>query len=385
MMSMVGLTLGVMVLIIVLSVMNGFDRELRERILGVVPHAAIEKVEPLDDWRTLAAQVANSPHVVAVAPFVRAQGLLAHRGVNQPVMVTGIDPVEEPKVSIIPDHMVLGNLDSLRPGEFNIILGETLARNLQLIEGDQVTFFLPEASLTPAGVFPRMKRFTVSGIFSVGAEVDGNFAFVHHQDAARMLRMQGVQGVRLKMDDLFVSRQVVYGIAARLGAGYMVSDWSMTHGNLFQAVRMEKTMVGLLLFLIIAVAAFNIISSQVMVVNDKTPDIAILRTLGATRGQIMRIFIVQGSVVGVVGTCLGTLLGILGALNVSAIIEKIQQLMGIRFLNPDVYFISFLPSELRLSDVVLVVGLSFFLSFGATLYPAWRAARIDPAKALRYE
>lgn len=384
--SMVGLVIGVGLLITVLSVMNGFDRELRTRILGMVPHAVIKPYSTMQDWQSVDAQVTAHPKVLAAAPFIQIKGMLSSSGLVQGAQLNGILPEEESTVSIIGDHMVQGALENLESGKFNIILGDMLARQLRVQKGDRVTVVLPEASLTPAGVFPRLKRFTVSGIFRVGADLDGQLALIHLEDAAKVMRMKGyVNGIRLKMENLFDAPYVSRQLAASLDDAYYSVDWTLTHGNLFSAIKMEKTLIGLLLMVIVAVAAFNIISTLVMVVTDKTADIAILRTIGASPRAIMGIFIVQGAYIGVVGTVVGTGLGVLLALNVSEIIAFVENVMQMQFLNPDVYFISDLPSELRTSDVVVITGSSLCLSLLATIYPAWRASKIRPAEALRYE
>ncbi len=383
---MVGMVIGVALLITVLSVMNGFDRELKQRILGMVPHALIKPYASLEDWQSIDDQVTAHPDVLAAAPFIQAQGMMTGQGLVQGVQLNGVLPNEEPQVSIIADHMLQGSLEALESGAFNIIIGNILARQLRLSMGDKITVVLPEASLTPAGVFPRLKRFTVVGIFSVGAEVDGQLALIHLEDAAKVLRMKGeVHGVRLKMNDLFDAPLVSRQLAAELDDTYYSVDWTRTHGNLFEAIRMEKTMIALLLMVIVAVAAFNIISTLVMVVTDKKPDIAILRTMGASPQAIMAIFIVQGAYIGVVGTFIGTVLGVLLALNVAEIIGFVEAVLKMQFLSPDVYFISKLPSELRIDDVVMISGVSLILSLLATLYPAWKASRVQPAEALRYE
>ncbi|MCY1398393.1 Lipoprotein-releasing system transmembrane protein LolE [compost metagenome] len=388
--SMIGLALGVLVMIVVLSVMNGFDHEMRTRVLGMVPHATIESYQPIDDWRGLAEQVkAQQPNVLEVAPFIQMQGLLSHDGVVQKVLINAVDPAQESRVSIIGDFFKEGSLESLKPGEFGILIGDRAANNLGVKVGDKVTFVAPEVSVTPAGMFPRMKRFTVAGIFHVGAgELDGFVAMTHIDDAARMRRLKDgqVEGLRLKLDDLFQAPRTAWEIANSLkGNDYYARDWTRSHGNLYQAIRMEKSMIGLLLLLIVAVAAFNIISTLVMVVTDKKADIAILRTLGATPGQIMATFMVQGTVIGVIGTLIGGVLGIFAALNVSGAIAALERLIGHKFLSADVYFIDYLPSQLMREDVILVCGAALVLSFFATLYPAWRAARTQPAEALRYE
>ncbi|WP_148863038.1 lipoprotein-releasing ABC transporter permease subunit [Marinobacter fonticola] len=384
--SILGLMLGVALLIIVLSVMNGFDRELQQRILGMVPHATIQGQSTVDDWQRIDQKATETPDVIAAAPFIQGQGMVTGSGNVHGVMLNGILPDEERQVSIIENHMEQGSLEDLRSGEFGIIVGRLLAASLRLQIGDKVTVVLPEASITPAGVLPRLKRFTVKGIFSVGAELDGSYTLIHMDDAAKLMRTGGkAQGVRLLVDDLFKAPRVAEKVARGLGGRYYVSDWTRTHGNLFQAIRMEKTMIGLLLMFIVAVAAFNVVSTLVMVVTDKTADIAILRTMGATPGRIMRIFIVQGAIIGVSGVLVGTILGILGAENISAIISWVEGVLGITFLSPDVYFISYLPSQLQWNDVFIISGSGLVMALLATIYPAWRASRVDPAEALRYE
>ncbi|MCF4997122.1 lipoprotein-releasing ABC transporter permease subunit [Pseudomonas syringae] len=387
--SMIGLALGVVVMIVVLSVMNGFDHEMRTRVLGMVPHATIESGEAISDWQSLADKVRQNPQVTAVAPFTQMQGLLTNNGQVSKVLLNAVDPALERNVSIIDRFMQQGKLDDLTPGSFGIVIGDKAATKLGVTLGDKITFVAPEVSVTPAGMFPRMKRFTVVGIFHVGAgELDGYLGITNLQDLAKMRRWKPdqVQGIRLKFDDLFQAPRVAWNIAQQLGENhYYARDWTRTHGNLYQAIRMEKAMIGLLLLLIVAVAAFNIISTLVMVVNDKKGDIAILRTLGATPGTIMRTFMVQGTVIGIVGTAIGAVVGIFAALNVSAAISALEGLIGHKFLNADVYFIDYLPSQVQSQDVVMVCSAALILSFLATLYPAWRAARTQPAEALRYE
>ncbi|MBY5925586.1 MULTISPECIES: lipoprotein-releasing ABC transporter permease subunit [unclassified Halomonas] len=384
--SMLGLTLGVAVLILVLSVMNGFDRELRQRVLGMVPHTQIEQAGGMTDWQPLAELLTQREHVIGAAPYIQQQGMFSQAGRNQGAMVNGIDPQWESRVSIVDENMSQGSLDDLQPGEWHIVLGSILANNLRVDVGDSVTLLVPEASITPAGVFPRLKRFTVSGIFSVGADLDANLAYANIEDMQTLARMgDSVGGLRLELDDLFLAGQETQAIVNELGAGYRGYDWTFTRGNLFQAIQMEKRMIGLLLTVIIAVAAFNIVSTLVMVVTDKHADIAILRTIGATPRSIMGIFMVQGIAIGVIGILIGVALGILLALTVSDIIAFVESTLGIHFLDAGVYFISDLPSELIWSDVYQIVAAAFVLTFLSTLYPAWRAARVQPAEVLRYE
>ncbi|MBU2966549.1 lipoprotein-releasing ABC transporter permease subunit [Amphritea sp. 2_MG-2023] len=385
--SMLGLMLGVAALIVVLSVMNGFDRELKDRILGMVPHGTISDYgKPLDDWQAVAEKVNQQAGIIGTAPYIQAQGMLTNRGVVRGVLINGIDPELETKVSILGDHIKSGSLSALQPKSYGILLGSLLARSMGVNIGDKITLVLPEASISVAGVIPRLKRFTVVGLFEVGAELDANLAYIHIADAARIKRMDsGVDGIRLQFNDLFDAPSHIKQIVADLGGFYRASDWTRTHGNLFQAIQLEKKMIGLLLFLIVFVAAFNIVSTLVMVVTDKKGDIAILRTLGATPGCIMRIFMVQGTVIGVMGTLLGSILGIVLALTVTDLIAWIEQTFGIQFLSADVYFISYLPSQLQLDDVMVIICVALSISFLATIYPAWRASRTQPAEALRYE
>ncbi len=385
--SMIGLSLGVLAMIMVLSVMNGFQREMSDRILGMVPHAVLATEQPLDDWQAVAERVRENPQVLGAAPITQLEGMFSFRGVMQPIQVNGIEPEAEGDVSIVGSKMVAGRLEDLEPGEYGVIVGLMTARRFGLKLGDKLTLIVPEASDSPSGITPRMQRLNLVGVFKVGAELDGSLAMIHRADAAQMLRWQPeqVEGVRVRLSDLYRAPEIAGGIAAQLGEAFHAEDWSRTQGSLFSAMKMEKTMIGLLLMLIVAVAAFNIIATLIMVVADKRADIAILRTLGATPRQIMAIFVVQGSIIGFTGTLIGTLLGVLGALNVSALVGWLERVSGQAIFSSDVYFISTLPSELRLEDVVLVSAVALGLSFLATLYPAWRAAQTQPAEALRYE
>ena len=382
--SIIGLTLGVAVLITVLSVMNGFDRELKNRILGMIPQATVSSTEILPEWRPLVDLVNKQPHVIGGAPFTQLQGMLTAQGQVAGILVSGIEPEFEKKVSIVQNYMTQGSLDNLKEGEFGIVIGQGMADGLGLHLNDKVTLVLPEASPSPAGVVPRFKRFTVVGIFSIGADVDSMIGYIALNDAAKLLRLpNGAQGVRMKLDDIFAAPETASKLLNQLPPNYYASNWTETHGNLFSAIQMEKAMVSLLLFLIVLVAAFNIVSSLVMVVTDKKADIAILRTLGASPATITRIFMVQGVIIGTVGTIAGAILGIILSLSISNVLGWINNTFGLHLF--DAYFINYLPSYLRPRDVLIVVGISLLLSFLATIYPARRAAKIQPAEALRYE
>lgn len=382
--SMIGLMLGVAVLITVLSVMNGFDRELKQRILGMVSQSTIHATEPVQNWRKLVELAEASPGVTSAAPMSQVQGMLTANGQVNGAVITGIAPEFEKNVSILPAFMKQGALSDLSDGGYGIVLGQQLADVLGVRQGDSVTLVMPEATLSAAGVIPRFKRFTVVGVFKVGAEVDGLLAYVHYADAGRLLRIgDRVQGVRLKVDDLFAVRATNERLLASLPPYFYASDWTQTQGSLFNAIKMEKAMMSLLLLLIVAVAAFNIVSSLVMVVNDKKSDIAILRTLGATPGMIQRIFLVQGTAVGLGGTIAGVGLGVLLSLTVSDIAAAYERLMHVRLF--DAYFVNYLPTQLDWFDVTWVGLTAFILSFLATIYPARQAGRIQPAEALRYE
>ncbi len=386
--SMLGIALGVMALIAVLSVMNGFEKELRERILGVVSHATVRATSGvLHDWQGMAERLAGRPGVVGLAPFVNAEGMISHESRVSGVMLRGVLPEREGEVSNLPDRMVVGHLDDLVPGEFGIVLGRELARSLGVMPGDRVIVITPQASVTPAGFLPRLKRFTVAGVFEIGMhEYDSALALIHIDDAATLFRMNdGVSGIQLRLDDLFHAQRFSNELIAELPPDYRVQNWTQQHANFFRAVHMEKTVMSVILFLIVAVAAFNLVSSLVMMVTDKNADIAILRTLGASPAAVMAIFIVQGSVVGMVGTLLGLVGGVSLALNIDTVVPAIERLFDMRFLAPDVYYISDLPSDMRWDDVFLITGVAFVLCLLATLYPAWRASRVNPAEALRYE
>ena len=386
--SMLGIALGVTALITVLSVMNGFEQELRTRILGMAAHVQIMGYgEGLADWQAIAHIAAENPEVIGTAPYVQAETMLTHGNQVSGAIVRGILPEEEPAVSDVGEHMKIGELTDLQAGKYNIILGSELALLLGAHVGDKIIVVSPQVSVTPVGAIPRLRRFTVSGIFEVGMfEYDRGVALVHLDDAAKLLELgDRVSGVRLKLRDMFEVARVNDELAVRLPADLRLTDWTRQYANFFRAVQTEKRVMFVILTLIVAVAAFNIVSTLVMVVTDKQADIAILRTLGTTPASVMTIFIVQGTIIGAFGTLLGVLGGIGLALNVETIVPFIEQLFGVRFLSPDVYYISKLPSQLEWLDVWRIGGVSFFLSMLATLYPAWRASRTQPAEALRYE
>ncbi len=386
--SVVGIALGMTVLITVLSVMNGFQREIRTRILGVASHVQVSGADGrLADWRRVAEQAARDEQVVATAPYVTAQGLLTYGSAVRGAFVRGILPDREERVAEFGRHMKSGRLENLKSGEFGIALGIELARALGVTLGDKLVLVAPQGQVTPAGIIPRLKQFTVIGVFGVDHyEYDSGLALIHIEDAQKLFRFgDAVSGVRLKLNDLFQSTAVARSLARSLGPDIYVSDWTLQHANFFRAVQIEKRMMFIVVILIIAVAAFNIVSSLVMVVTDKQSDIAILRTLGAAPASITKIFMIQGTLIGIIGTLLGLAGGIALALNVETVVPFIEGLFGIKFLAKDVYYISELPSELQTPDVVITAVVSFVLSLLATIYPSYRAAKINPAEALRYE
>lgn len=386
--SILGIALGVTALITVLSVMNGFEAELRERILGMTSHATVTGLDgKLDDWQKLDQIVKDYPHVEGTAPFVNGQVMInADRRVSGS-MLRGILPGLEHKVSEVAGKMQAGSLDQLVAGKYNIVLGAELAGYLGVMVGDKITVISPQVNSTPAGILPRMRRFTVTGIFQVGMyEYDRNMAIIHLADAAKLFRLgDSVSGLRLKLDDLFNAPQIARSMAQKLYRDYRVSDWTQAHSNFFRAIKTEKRVMFIILLLIVAVAAFNIVSTLVMVVTDKRGDIAILKTQGLSSRSVMGIFIVLGGVIGVVGTLLGTAGGIALALNVETIVPAIEQFFGVQFMAADVYYISELPSKLEWPDVYSIAGMAFVLSLLATIYPAWQASKVNPAEVLRYE
>jgi lipoprotein-releasing system permease protein len=386
--SMLGIALGVMALITVLSVMNGFEKEVRERILDMVSHLTVTDFDgQLKNWPGVVKSVKTNKDVLAAAPYIEAQGMLINGEHVHGTLIRGVLPDQEPSVSNIADKMKVGRFKNLKAGEFGVILGQDLARMLGVQLGDKVTMVTPSANVTPAGVAPRLKRFTVVGIFYLGMyEYDSAMALIHLNDAQRLFRMQGkVTGVRAKLNDLFAAPMIKNELQDGILSKYWVRDWSSYHANWFRAVKIEKRMIFLLLLLIIAVAAFNIVSTLVMVVTDKQSDIAILRTLGASPGSIMSIFMVQGTIIGVVGTLLGLIGGVSLSLNMETVVSFVEHLFGFHILDPGVYYISTLPSDLHWNDVWMICSVALVLGLSATVYPAWRASRTQPAEALRYE
>jgi lipoprotein-releasing system permease protein len=386
--SMIGIALGVAALIVVLSVMNGFQSELRTRILGVASHLEITGASnQLSQWQLLASQVESQPEVKASAPYVMAQGMLSFGQGVQGAIVRGVLPNMEDKVADIGKHMKAGALSDLQSGEFNIVLGADLAMLLGASIGDKVVLMAPQGQFTPAGVVPRIKQFNVVGLFQIGMyEYDAGLAFIHLDDAAKLYRMgENVSGLRLKLDDLFEAPEMSVKLAQKLEGNYFITDWTQQHANFFKAVQLEKRVMFIILTLIVAVAAFNIVSTLVMAVTDKRADIAIMRTFGASPRSIMLIFIVQGALIGIIGTLIGAVIGILIALNISTIVPFIENLFQVQFLAKDVYYISDLPSKLDWNDVTIIIVMSFILSLLATLYPSYKASQINPAEALRYE
>jgi lipoprotein-releasing system permease protein len=386
--SMIGIAVGVWALIVVLSVMNGFQKEVRTRILGVASHVQISGAGGrLANWQEVAQLAAQHPRVLATAPFVQAQAMLSAGQAVRGAIVRGIAPEQEERVADLGRHMKTGSFAALRGGEFGVVLGADLARALGVIAGDKIALVAPQGLVTPAGVIPRLKQFTVVGTFEAGIQdADAGLALVHIQDAQTLYQLgEAVSGVRLKLDDLFAARSVARELLVRLPLDTYASDWTRTHSNFFRAVEIEKRVMFIILALIILVAAINIVSTLVVAVTDKQADIAILRTLGAAPGSVMQMFVVQGMVIGLAGTLIGTLAGVVTALNIDVIVPAIENAFNIKFLSKDVYLIPDLPSDLQADDVARVAGMSLALSLLATLYPSWRAARVNPAEALRYE
>ncbi len=386
--SMLGIAIAVAVLIVVLSVVNGFERELKDRLLAMSAHATIENTDTgISDWQLWVDTAESAVDVAAAAPYINGQGLLVFEHQLSGAEFRGVDPQLEEQVSGIDDVMIDGDLGSLTPGSFNIVLGVELAETLRASIGDKITVILAEGIVTPAGVVPRTKRFTVSGLYRVGMyEFDRRLAFMNLNDSQKLFRMSdNVSGIRLSVTDIFDAAGVVRRVAIEAGGGVLVSDWTRRHVNFFRSIQITKSILFVILLMVIAVAAFNIVSTLVMVVKDKQTDIAILRTVGATPGGILKIFVTQGTIIGVVGTLAGMILGVLLSLNLENIVAFMEAVFGIKFLAADVYFISDLPSDLRVKDVLQICSIALVLALVSTLYPAWRGARTMPAEALRYE
>jgi len=386
--SMVGVAIGVAVLIVVLSVMNGFEREVRQRILSLTSHASISALSfRLSDWQDAAARVRGNPAVLAAAPFIEDQALLIAGDKSSGAVVTGVLPEDERQVTIIAEKVTAGSFDALEPGEFGIVLGDELAKALGVAVGGRVVIVTSLRTTTPAGVMPRMRAFKVVGLFAAGMyEYDRNLAYVHVTDAARLYRMgDDVTGLRLKLADMFAAPLVVRELARDLGGGYYIDDWTRKHANFFRSIQLTKSALFIILLLVVGVAAFNIVSTLVMVVKDKRSDIAILRTVGASPRSILSIFLTQGVAIGMIGTLSGVLLGVLISLNLESLIHGLEALLGLHFLDAKVYFITDLPTRIEWSDVVQISLTAFGLCCLSTLYPSWRAARTQPAQSLRHE
>lgn len=386
--SMLGIMLGVMVLITVLSVMNGFEKELRTRILGVVAHVTVSGKEgQLADWPVQVKQLEQNPHVKGAAPYVQKQVMITNGNYMRGAMIQGIDNTQQHKVAEVNFKMLAGSFDTLKARDYNIILGKELASNLGVQVGDKVTVIVPQVQVTPAGILPRLKRFTVAGIFQIGQpQYDEMGAFVELSDASRLFRLgENVSGVRLRLDDLFQAPKIAQALQQQLGKDYKVADWSEEHGSFFRAVKTERIVMTIILFLVVCVALFNLVASLMMAVNDKESDIAILRTFGMDSGTIRCIFMIQGSIIGVTGTIVGTILGVLLSLNIDVVVPFVEKLMGRKIFPEDVFYITTLPSDLHWDNVILIALASITAAILATVYPAKRASQIQPAESLRYE
>jgi lipoprotein-releasing system permease protein len=386
--SLLGVAVGVAALIVVLSVMNGFEQELRARLLNLTSHAVVTAPGGrLREWQPLLERIEATPGVAGAAPYVEVQAMLAHEGVLKGTLLRGIDPDLEASVSRVEQHLVAGSLSQLVPGSDQLVMGRLLAARLRVGVGDSLTLLVPTGSDTGTRLVPRLRRFTVAGLFDVGMEEqDGVLALAHLEDAAAARGRPGeVSGLRVEMDDIFAAPRLARAIAAELGPGYEARDWTTENASYFRAVRIEKTMMTIILSLVVAVAAFNIVATLVMVVTDKRAEIAILRTMGLSPGSVMRVFLVQGATIGAVGTLLGVLLGVPLALNVGTVVPALESLFGFSVLPADVYYITRLPTDLRLPQVAMVTGIALALCLLSTIYPSLRAARTEPAEALRYE
>lgn len=385
---MFGIALGVAALIIVISVMNGFQSELRSRMLAATAHIELKGIDgPMLEWQSFVPKLHAQKEVQAIAPYVVGEGLWVNGEVNKPSQIRGIDPAAETQVAEVQKHMRMGALADLKPGEWGVVLGIDLARGLGVRVGEKVALMIPQGTVTPAGSVPRVKTFTVTGLFEIGwIEADSRIALIHLGDAQRLYQLgDGVSGIRMKLDNLLDAPAFAARLAPQLPRGYLIADWTQQNANFFKAVQLEKRVMYIILTLIVAVAAFNLVSTLVMVVTDKQSDIAILRTLGARPFSIMQVFVVQGSIIGVIGTLAGLLLGLLIALNLNAVVGFIERVFNVTFIDKTVYLITELPSKVLAADVFTIVGMSLVMSLLATLYPSWSASRVNPAEALRYE
>jgi lipoprotein-releasing system permease protein len=386
--SIIGIALGVAALIIVLSVMNGFQRDVRDRMLNVIAHVELLNYagQALPDWQATAAQARQNPAVIGAAPFIATQSLIARGDEMRGAIIRGISPAEEAQVTTLGAQLKDGAYAKLQPGAWNIVLGSELARQLNVREGDKITVVAPGGQVTPAGVVPRLKSFNVVGTFSAGHyEYDSGLALVHVDDAAKLYRTEGPTGVQIKLRDVHDARRVAAELARSMGPEILVRDWTRSNATWFDAVQIEKRMMSIVLTLIVVVAAFNLVSTLVMTVTDKQSDIAILRTLGASPRSVMGIFIVQGAVSGIIGTLSGVGLGLLVAFNIDVIVPAIERMLNVSFLPGSIYLINHMPSDPQSGDIVPIAIVSLILAFLATIYPSWRASRVQPAEALRYE
>ncbi len=386
--SMFGIALGVAALIIVISVMNGFQSELRSRMLAATAHIELKGIDgPMLDWQSFIPKLKEQKDVRAIAPYVVGEGLWVNGDINKPSQIRGIDPAAETQVAEVQKHMRMGALTDLKAGEWGVVLGIDLARGLGVRVGEKVALMIPQGTVTPAGSVPRVKTFTVTGLFEIGwIEADSRIALIHLNDAQRLYQLgDGVSGIRMKLENLLEAPEFAARLAPQLPRGYLIADWTQQNANFFKAVQLEKRVMYIILTLIVAVAAFNLVSTLVMVVTDKQSDIAILRTLGARPFSIMQVFVVQGSIIGVIGTLAGLFLGLLVALNLNTVVGFIERMFNVTFIDKTVYLITELPSKVLAADVFTIVGMSLVMSLLATLYPSWSASRVNPAEALRYE
>jgi lipoprotein-releasing system permease protein len=386
--SMLGIMLGVMVLITVLSIMNGFEKELRDKILGVVAHVTVSGTNgQLSDWAAQLDRLKAEKHVIGAAPYVQKQVMLTNGDKMRGVLLQGIDPAQQDQVSDVDFKMLDGSFSNLKPREYGIVLGVEVASGLGVVPGDKVTVIVPQVQVTPAGILPRLRRFTVVGVYQIGhPEYDGMTGFIELGDASRLFRLgDDIGGIRLKLDDMFAAQSIGHDLQASLGKNFKVTDWSEEHGSFFRAVKTERIAMTLILFLVVCVALFNLVASLMMAVNDKESDIAILRTFGMPSKSIMQIFMIQGSIIGIFGTVVGVSLGVLLSLNIDVVIPALENTFGFKIFSADIFYISAIPSDLRWENVIWIGIASLVASVLATVYPAWRAAQIQPAESLRYE